>query len=954
MQKIKAQEPYSKHFTVPSGLPSNSVYALLEDKDGFIWFTCDEGLYRYDGVHFESYRAANQNSFSGSGLMQDKTGRIWYQNFDGNSFYTEKGILKALAPGIKSHYFPMHSTDKYIFYLENNQLIVVDIHTLERLKTFSVNPLSSTSTVFHNQFYFISESELYTITSDLRIKKVTDLNLNIEDYPILFSDDQSIYLTKKSSSENGIWMINSKGQKQICTYNNELVVQNAKVIKDEIYLQTTKGVIVFSKEGKQKESYFTQRNISDILLDRKNNFWFSSTIEGILLVPDLHIYQYTYPNLSPLKILPIDDQLLITTKKEQISFFSPKDNSFTPIYQGQNNAEIYYAFHSKQKNEFVYVMSDGYSYFSSIKSPQNAKKVKFAIKQIVTLDAKYNAFVSSGIIGFYHSKDQNSIKSPFDRFIQGLSKRVENDLIFYEIDPRDRTVRGKAVEYNVKSRTIYFATNSGLFIWKNGHMKELKNNQNSYILRDLFQWNDAVFGFGSDGKMIHLFSQKEHAVSNYTSLLQNENIKQVEVFDNKLIVRNNHFLKVYTINLKGKSILDAKFDISNLECNDFTLLGNTFWIVTANGLIKWDMSKKYDKQNSGLFVLTGFSINDQLEETLNKKLNYDQNNIRIDFALLDYGIKTIESISYQINNQSWKLIDPSERTLNFASLSPGNYTIRFKGLVKGKNVLFKSIHFEIKPPFWSTAWFLSILFVGILILSILYYTYQIRTIRTRNTLVNEKLMLESDLNKSLLSSIKSQMNPHFIFNALNTIQAYIFINDKQNATCYLSKFSKLTRAILEMSDKDEVFLSEELSALRLYLDLEKIRFQDDFQYEINTHSLNIDSIKIPSMLIQPYVENAVKHGLLHATGEKKVSITIQQIEKQLFVEIDDNGIGRKRAEELRIQRDKFHEGFSTQANEKRLRLLSHNTQVVVKYIDKIDVNGQATGTTVQLMIQLKK
>jgi LytS/YehU family sensor histidine kinase len=220
--------------------------------------------------------------------------------------------------------------------------------------------------------------------------------------------------------------------------------------------------------------------------------------------------------------------------------------------------------------------------------------------------------------------------------------------------------------------------------------------------------------------------------------------------------------------------------------------------------------------------------------------------------------------------------------------------------------------------------------------------------------VNEKLMLESDLNKSLLSSIKSQMNPHFIFNALNTIQAYIFINDKQNATCYLSKFSKLTRAILEMSDKDEVFLSEELSALRLYLDLEKIRFQDDFQYEINTHSLNIDSIKIPSMLIQPYVENAVKHGLLHATGEKKVSITIQQIEKQLFVEIDDNGIGRKRAEELRIQRDKFHEGFSTQANEKRLRLLSHNTQVVVKYIDKIDVNGQATGTTVQLMIQLKK
>jgi LytS/YehU family sensor histidine kinase len=210
------------------------------------------------------------------------------------------------------------------------------------------------------------------------------------------------------------------------------------------------------------------------------------------------------------------------------------------------------------------------------------------------------------------------------------------------------------------------------------------------------------------------------------------------------------------------------------------------------------------------------------------------------------------------------------------------------------------------------------------------------------------------LNKSLLASIKSQMNPHFIFNALNTIQAYIFLNDKENATGYLSKFSKLTRSILEMSEKDEVFLAEEIETLKLYLDLEKMRFQEGFNYSLNTSEVEVDEIKIPSMIIQPYVENAIKHGLLHSSNEKQLSINFTSKNNCLLVEIKDNGIGRKRAEELRLQQEKFHAGFSTKANEKRLKLLGHENNIVVSYIDNYDINNQATGTTVILTIQLKR
>lgn len=952
---INAQEPYSKHFTVPSGLPANAVYALLEDHQGFIWFTCDEGLYRYDGNHFQAFRQADQTSYSGSGLLEDKLGRIWYQNFDGKTFYTENGKLKAFAPNVKANYFPVRSTEKHLFYLDQNQLVVADLHTLKRVKAFPIGSLNYTSTIFQDHYYFISSSTLFKITPDLQLQKVAALPIEPTDYPILFSDERSIYLTKKSSPQNGILKIDERGCTPLTQFSSELIVQNARVINTDIYVQTTQGVYVISSaSGRQKNSFFHHQNISDMLLDRKNNYWFSSTINGIFLVPDLGIQQYEYPDLAPLHILPIDDKLLITTKKEQIAYFHPTSNSFTTYYQGNNNAEVYYAYYAQAKDELVYVMSDGYTYFGSSKFPNHSSKIKFAIKQIAKIDDKYNAFVSSGFIGFYHAKKDSSIPSSFDKYLKPLPQRMEKDYVFYQIDLNEPTIRGKAIEYDNKKNTIYFATNSGLFIWKNGKISEQRSGNKTIILRDMFQWNNTVFGFGANGNLLTLSPKAQRSVTNNNVLFQNKDIKQVNVYSDKLILRTAQFLKVYTIENNGQTKLNSKFDISNIECNDFTLLHNTVWIVAANGLIKWDITEEVTHQQAGLFVIIRFAINDEAVTQRMKRFTYDQNNITIDFALLDFGIKSIESVYYQLNDQAWKLVDPTVRTLNFASLSPGNYTVRFKGLIRGKFEQFENIQFEIRPPFWSTTWFLSILFIGILLLAVVYFTYQIRTIRTRNALVNEKLVLESDLNKSLLSSIKSQMNPHFIFNALNTIQAYIFINDKQNATSYLSKFSKLTRAILEMSEKDEVILSEELNTLRLYLDLEKMRFQEGFHYEIKTENLNIESIKIPSMLIQPYVENAVKHGLLHSTGDKRIVISIHLKENQLIVEIDDNGIGRKRAEELRKQRDKYHEGFSTQANEKRLRLLSHNTHVVVNYTDKYNEHGQAIGTTVQLTIHLKK
>lgn len=164
----------------------------------------------------------------------------------------------------------------------------------------------------------------------------------------------------------------------------------------------------------------------------------------------------------------------------------------------------------------------------------------------------------------------------------------------------------------------------------------------------------------------------------------------------------------------------------------------------------------------------------------------------------------------------------------------------------------------------------------------------------------------------------------------------------------------LTRKILDMSNNETVALTDEIETLQLYLSLEKMRFEDSLNYEITiSPNLKVNDVKIPSMLIQPYVENALKHGLLHKKTNRTLSITFEQDSQFLVIKVDDNGVGRKKANELNSIKDHKFNSFSTEANQKRLTLLNkQTTEIGVNTIDKFDKNGIAEGTLVILKIPL--
>jgi LytS/YehU family sensor histidine kinase len=206
----------------------------------------------------------------------------------------------------------------------------------------------------------------------------------------------------------------------------------------------------------------------------------------------------------------------------------------------------------------------------------------------------------------------------------------------------------------------------------------------------------------------------------------------------------------------------------------------------------------------------------------------------------------------------------------------------------------------------------------------------------------------------MLTAMKSQMNPHFIFNALNTIQSYIYTNNRQKASSYLGKFSNLIRIILASSSKKNITLTEEIETLQLYIDLEEMRFEDNFSAQIVVDEwLNTDEIYLPPMLVQPYIENAIKHGLLHKEEQRILKVSFKNLisQQSLGITIEDNGIGRERSGILNHKKNSGL-GIATSATEKRIDILNHalHNKIKINVIDKINTNGQSAGTIVNLTL----
>ena len=247
----------------------------------------------------------------------------------------------------------------------------------------------------------------------------------------------------------------------------------------------------------------------------------------------------------------------------------------------------------------------------------------------------------------------------------------------------------------------------------------------------------------------------------------------------------------------------------------------------------------------------------------------------------------------------------------------------------------------------------------ILILLLIYLQYRQRKkkelLELKLEAAEKRLEFEKQSRLSELKALQSQMNPHFVFNSLNSIQDLILRNDRENSINYLGKFSDLTRKILEQSNHEYISVADEVGMIELYANLEKLRFGDELKFEVNNkiNSTESEDLLLPSMFIQPYIENAFKHGLIHQKAEKSLEITFEKENEFLLCTIEDNGIGRKKANEINLRRNKAHLSFSTEANTHRIDLLNQHQEnnIRLEIIDKVE-DGIPRGTIVKIYFDL--
>ncbi len=474
--------------------------------------------------------------------------------------------------------------------------------------------------------------------------------------------------------------------------------------------------------------------------------------------------------------------------------------------------------------------------------------------------------------------------------------------------------------------------------------------------------NNIWIGTGTNG--IIIYDRDTIFNINTKNGLSNNNINSFFKKDTIIWVSTQNGLNKITllsdkINDKYKIEIFSTLDgLASNEINDIYIKDLTAYVASKKGLSKFNTKKLITNSYPPPIYINNVSI---LEKDTSVQssyiLSHKNNSINIEFVGLNYKNQYNKTYKYQIvrHGQEANWIETNENHVRLSFLPPGQYT--FKVLAINENNIESinpaSVDIFIKPPYWKSWWFIGLIIIStiIIIAGVLLTIYYIKIseIKRRNTL-ERKLLLE--INKFRQQALSQQMNPHFIFNTLNSIQFYIYDNDINSSTQYLSKFSKLMRVILNNSQHDTIPVQKELEAMQLYLELESMRLENQLNYEISTNDVDVELYQIHPLLIQPYVENSIWHGLVHKEGEKNIKIEVRNNKDSILCIIEDDGIGRQKAMEIREKKNKRHISYGTNITGKRIDSINKlfNQDFKVEYIDLKDDNGNACGTKVLLQI----
>ena len=951
---VNAQDPVYRSINNLNGLPSNTIYSIVQDANGFLWIGHDKGMSKYDGNVFKNFSTNNQQGRSLSSLLVANQ-QVWSQDFAGNFYYVNNDSLILekkmsslgffLPIGIyrKNALYSFHLNKNRIYDLQTKRLTIIHIPKIKFLNNICYVGDTAYSYVNQSILRFVGAQEATLHTYQEQLPNI-----------FYFQKIDSLFFGFAKSGDRNVYKFDSNKIVPLLRFPPNLFIQNVQLINNEVWVSTSTGAYCFDRRMNPKYNgfcFFKNTSIATVLEDREHNLLFGTINKGILIVPDLRIREYNFPaNITSFTVDKAANEFIAGTASNSLIRYNYKNSTYKTIYTNATNHEVVHVFHDKKERINIICTN-------RIVIEKNNKKI-----QELDLSGKAVTKITDGVyaISISHGTILLKLKDSKAAFPNWLKEYYRLSSYPNVVFLAKSLVRGRSVLFNSTDSILYTATTEGLFYYSPKSSGEIFNKGKKIYATQLQLYNGVLYAATLNEGLILINQLQVKTQFNTSNNLLSNTIYKMHVYNNAVWMVSDAELQKLDLITKKVTLYNNSDGLPKSEIKDIVVLNEKVYLATVDGLVVFDAYQPSINNVPPLLHLNSFFVNQhKINYQPNIVFSANDNSIEINFSLLSFKANNNAIAQYRVNNGNWITLEKQNRTLSLPSLAAGSYKLVIRA-INEDGIISKvplEFNFFIQAPFYKQFWFVALLVILAMVIVYTYFKFRIKTIEQNNQLVSEKLQLEEALQRSMLSAIKSQMNPHFVFNALNTIQSYIYTNDKENASAYLSKFSELTRMILEMSNKDIVSLTDEIRSLELYLELEKIRFEDKLQYQLTIdEAISSDTTFVPSMLIQPYVENAIKHGLLHKRNNRLLLIDFKRSENGITVTIDDNGIGRKKSSELQKFKLKKHQSFALSANQKRLEILNKGLKnaISLMIIDKESVYGEALGTKVILHIPFSK
>ncbi len=982
-----AQRPTFLPITTHDGLSQNSVTSITQDSFGFIWIATQDGLNRYDGTNFTKYDAyfydITAASYSWIGkLYTDSHNRVWHITSDDKVSYYQEGVdtIKTITQLEKASVIIQKSDHEYWLgsYTKGLHLLSLeegDVRLENVIPNISVyNILSEDNHIFLSTEqgvldYNVQSKESINLTPDLSSYQISDVIRSIDGELLISTFNQGLYQLKRDKSLN-------------------------------LY-----------------ENLPANTRIQDLHQDSKGTIWIATYDDGLYVIKNekLHHYQHTPPEKDDINyndILTIYEDtkgnIWIGTDGGGLSIsradqkpINSLTNSDTPIGMAVDVARSI----STDQNGNIWIGTSGKGLTMQSKDGSNTEH--YSTTQVTPYYMPIDRIMSL----YHNNNDQLWIGTQEGGLITISSKNKEakrvaielSNYTIWDIKPKD-------------PENIWLCTRSNGLILYNTSRDTWKrySPDNPASLRVMINGKKGSCFIGTDEGQLLKFNEEEGSFEYIDLSIETGGIKSLLLHNQELwIGTQREGIIIYNIETHTSKIINESHGLPNKVIYALLIQKDKYiWASTNRGICQIDISavqeekenvvyQKLDFQNGlannefntgashmdpsgnmyfgGIKGINWFNPEDilknrkpidllYLEITTNKnnkkttspiyhatpiELDYKSRNFQIKYTDLEYGNPENINFRYRLEgyDEDW-INNEKNRLISYSNVPPGSYTLQLSASNEDNfwNLKSKELIINIAPALWETWWFGALTIICGILLGWFLLDLRIRNIKRTS-------QLQQDLAQSESKALKAQMNPHFLFNSLNAIDNYILNNDPAKASDYLSKFSKLIRKILDNSDLPSITLQEEIDILKLYIKMEQMRFSDRFDVNIKLGPhIQPGGLVIPPLIIQPFVENAIWHGLIHLDKKGELTIRFSLDEDSLICEIRDNGIGREKALENKSKSATKRKSHGMKIAMERLRLFNENTidEQLVVVTDILSNDQNPLGTKVALRFPVKK